>query len=190
MKFGALRDPEGAFLGYDGRPNAVKNSSRTRCAGSAPTTSTSTVSLASTPSVPIEETVGAIAEMIARGYVRHVGLSEAGAETIRRAHATHPICDLQIEYSLFSRSIERAILPTTRELGIGITAYGVLARGLLSGSWTGKPAGPRDIRANHPRFTGDNLARNLALVDALRSDREREGRDGRAARGRMGGLAR
>jgi aryl-alcohol dehydrogenase-like predicted oxidoreductase len=119
--------------------------------------------------VPIEDTVGAIAEMIAKGYVRHVGLSEAGAETIRRAQAVHPICDLQIEYSLFSRNIERAILPTTRELGISMTAYGVLARGLLSGSWSGNPAGPRDIRTNHPRFTGDNLAQNLALVDALRS---------------------
>jgi aryl-alcohol dehydrogenase-like predicted oxidoreductase len=168
VKFGALRDPDGAFLGYDGRPNAVKNfltySLRRLATDYVDIYRLSRVD----PSVPIEETVGAIGEMIARGYVRHVGLSEAGAETIRRAHATHPICDLQIEYSLFSRGIEQRILPTTRELGISITAYGVLARGLLSGSWTGKATGPRDIRANHPRFTGDNLTQNLALVDALR----------------------
>jgi aryl-alcohol dehydrogenase-like predicted oxidoreductase len=168
VKFGALRDPEGAFLGYDGRPNAVKNfltySLRRLGTDYIDIYRLSRVD----PNVPIEETVGAIADMIARGYVRHVGLSEAGAETVRRAHAAHPICDLQIEYSLFSRSIEQMILPTTRELGIGITAYGVLARGLLSGSWTGKQTGARDIRANHPRFTGDNLAQNLALVEALR----------------------
>jgi aryl-alcohol dehydrogenase-like predicted oxidoreductase len=169
VKFGALRDPEGAFLGYDGRPNAVKNfltySLRRLGTDYIDVYRLSRVD----PNVPIEETVGAIAEMIAKGYVRHVGLSEAGAETIRRAHAAHPISDLQIEYSLFSRGIEETILPTTRELGISITAYGVLARGLLSGSWTGKSAGPRDIRVNHPRFTGENLARNLALVDALRT---------------------
>src|SRR3569623_1235543 len=169
VKFGALRDPEGAFLGYDGRPNAVKNflTYSLRRLGTEYIDIYRLSRVA--PNVPIEESVGTIAEMIAMGYVRHVGLSEAGAETIRRAHATHPICDLQIEYSLFSRGIERAILPTTRELGISITAYGVLARGLLSGSWSGKPTGPRDIRANHPRFTGEDHARNLALVEALRS---------------------
>jgi len=169
VKFGALRDPDGAFLGYDGRPNAVKNflSYSLRRLG---TDYIDIYRLSRVdPKVPIEETVGAIAELIARGYVRYVGLSEAGAETVRRAHATHPISDLQIEYSLFSRSIESSILPTTRELGIGITAYGVLARGLLSGNWSGKQTGPRDIRANHPRFSGENLAHNLALVDALRS---------------------
>jgi aryl-alcohol dehydrogenase-like predicted oxidoreductase len=169
VKFGALRDPDGAFLGYDGRPNAVKNF----LAYSLRRLGTDYIDIYRLsrvdPNVPIEETVGAIAEMIAKGYVRHVGLSEAGAETIRRAHAAHPICDLQIEYSLFSRGIERVILPVTRELGISITAYGVLARGLLSGSWTGQQTGPRDIRANHPRFTGSNLAQNLALVEALRS---------------------
>lgn len=169
VKFGALRDPEGAFLGYDGRPNAVKNflSYSLRRLG---TDYIDIYRLSRVdPSVPIEETVGAIAELIAKGYVRYVGLSEAGAETVRRAHATHPVSDLQIEYSLFSRNIESSILPTTRELGIGITAYGVLARGLLSGNWSGKQTGARDIRANHPRFSGENLAHNLALVDALRS---------------------
>jgi aryl-alcohol dehydrogenase-like predicted oxidoreductase len=169
VKFGALRDPEGAFLGYDGRPNAVRNfltySLRRLGTDYIDIYRLSRVD----PNVPIEETVGAIADLITRGYVRHVGLSEAGVDTIRRAQATHPVCDLQIEYSLFSRGIEEAILPATRELGIDITAYGVLARGLLSGSWTGQQTGARDIRANHPRFTGENLARNLALVDALRS---------------------
>lgn len=169
VKFGALRDPEGAFLGYDGRPNAVKNflSYSLRRLG---TDYIDIYRLSRVdPSVPIEETVGAIAELIAKGFVRYVGLSEAGAETVRRAHATHPVSDLQIEYSLFSRNIESSILPTTRELGIGITAYGVLARGLLSGNWSGRQTGARDIRANHPRFSGENLAHNLALVDALRS---------------------
>jgi aryl-alcohol dehydrogenase-like predicted oxidoreductase len=168
VKFGALRDPDGAFLGYDGRPNAVKNflSYSLRRLG---TEYIDIYRLSRVdPNVPIEETVGAIAEMIAKGYVRYVGLSEAGANTIRRASATHSISDLQIEYSLFSRGIESAILPTTRELGIGTTAYGVLARGLLSGHWTGNQSGARDLRANHPRFSGENLAHNLSLVDALR----------------------
>lgn len=168
VKFGALRGPDGEWLGYDGRPAAVRNflSYSLRRLG---TDHIDIYRLSRVdPSVPIEETVGAIAELIAKGYVRHVGLSEAGAETIRRAHATHPICDLQIEYSLFSRGIERAILPATRALGIAITAYGILARGLLSGHWTGGQLGVRDIRASHPRFTGENLARNLELVNALR----------------------
>jgi aryl-alcohol dehydrogenase-like predicted oxidoreductase len=168
VKFGALRDPDGAFLGYDGRPSAVKNylsySLRRLGVDYIDIYRLSRVD----PNVPIEETVGAIGEMVAKGYVRYVGLSEAGANTIRRARATHPISDLQIEYSLFSRGIESAILPTSRELGIAITAYGVLARGLLSGHWTGSQSGARDVRANHPRFSGENLAHNLTLVDALR----------------------
>lgn len=168
VKFGALRDPDGAFLAYDGRPNAVKNfltySLRRLGTDFIDIYRLSRVD----PNVPIEDTVGAIAEMIAKGYVRHVGLSEAGADTVRRAHATHPICDMQIEYSLFSRAIESTILPTTRELGISITAYGVLARGLLSGHWTGSKPGARDSRANYPRFSAENVAHNLTLVDALR----------------------
>ena len=184
VKFGALRAPDGAWLGYDGRPAAVKNflSYSLRRLG---TDRIDIYRLSRVdPAVPIEETVGAIAEMIEKGYVRHVGLSEAGAETIRRAHATHPVADLQIEYSLFSRSIEQSILPTTRALGISVTAYGVLARGLLSGRWAGaRQTGPRDTRANHPRFTGENLARNLALVDSLReiaSERRRASRSSRS----------
>ena len=118
--------------------------------------------------MPIEETIGAIADMVRAGYVRHIGLSEAGAETIRRAHAVHPIVDLQIEYSLMSRGIEAAILPTTRQLGISVTAYGVLSRGLLSG----RPPAPEtkgDIRiVRMPRYKEGNLEKNLRLVEALR----------------------
>jgi len=118
------------------------------------------------PRVPIEETVGAMAELVAAGKVRHIGLSEAASETIRRAHAVHPICDVQIEYSLVSRSPEARVLPVLRDLGIGATAYGALSRGLLSGS---VPRGPGDIRAHFPRFSAENRARNQGLVDALRA---------------------
>ena len=121
------------------------------------------------PNVPIEDTVGAIADLVKAGYVRHIGLSEVGAETIRRAAAVHPICDLQIEYSLISRGIEDGILATCRELGIGITAYGVLARGLISGHWRTTATNPGDFRASSPRFQAGNVERNLALVDALRA---------------------
>jgi aryl-alcohol dehydrogenase-like predicted oxidoreductase len=121
------------------------------------------------PTVPIEDTIGAIADMVKAGYVRHVGLSEVGADTIRRASAVHPISDLQIEYSLISRGIEDEILPTCRELGISITAYGVLSRGLISGHWSKAREGERGLRSNAPRFQGANLDANLALVDKLRA---------------------
>jgi aryl-alcohol dehydrogenase-like predicted oxidoreductase len=120
------------------------------------------------PSVPIEDTIGAIAELIKQGHVRYIGLSEVGAATIRRAQAVHPIADLQIEYSLISRGIEKEILPTCRELGIGITAYGVLSRGLISGHWQ-KESAKGDFRSRAPRFQGANLDTNLALVEKLRS---------------------
>jgi aryl-alcohol dehydrogenase-like predicted oxidoreductase len=170
VKFGALRDSEGAWLGYDGRPAAVKNF----LAYSLRRLGTDHIDVYRLgrvdPAVPIEETVGAIAELIQKGYVRHVGLSEAGAATIRRAHATHPVVDLQIEYSLLTRGIESEILPTCRELGIAITAYGVLSRGLLSGRWKKDQATVQgDFRAHLPRFTGENLDHNLQLVEALRS---------------------
>jgi aryl-alcohol dehydrogenase-like predicted oxidoreductase len=120
------------------------------------------------PGVPIEETVGAMSEMVKAGLIRHIGLSEAGAGTVRRAQAVHPICDLQIEYSLVSRGIEHEILPVCRELGVGVTAYGVLSRGLISGHWTKDRALPaNDFRAHAPRFGAGNLERNLALVEAL-----------------------
>src|SRR5690606_24231298 len=121
------------------------------------------------PWVPIEETVGAIADMVKAGYVRHVGLSEVGADTIRRAAAVHPIVDLQIEYSLLSRGIEATILPACRELGIAITAYGVLSRGLIGGHWRKAASAPGDFRGMSPRFQGGNLDANLALAEALRA---------------------
>ena len=128
------------------------------------------------PDVPIEETVGAIAELVEKGYVRHIGLSEASAENIRRAAATAPISDLQIEYAIITRDIEREILPTTRELGIGITAYGVLSRGLISGHFSrDRQLAATDFRAWAPRFQGDNLRHNLDLVEALRKIAEQKG---------------
>ena len=168
VKFGSLRDPAGMFVGNDSRPAAVKNF----LAYTLRRLGTDYVDIYRParldPTVPIEDTIGAIADMIRAGYIRHVGLSEVGAETIRRAHAVHPIADLQIEYSLMSRGIEKAILPTTRELGIGITAYGVLSRGLLSGRLP--PAGNKgDLRiVRMPRFQQGNVEQNLRLVEALR----------------------
>jgi aryl-alcohol dehydrogenase-like predicted oxidoreductase len=126
------------------------------------------------PAVPIEETVGALAELVAAGYVRHIGLSEVGADTLRRAHAVHPVADLQIEYSLISRGIEDEILPVARELGVGITAYGVLSRGLLSGHWTTDRAA-QDFRAHLPRFQTGNVEANLDLVETLREVAEARG---------------
>jgi aryl-alcohol dehydrogenase-like predicted oxidoreductase len=169
VKFGALRDADGGWNGNDGRPAAVKNylAYTLRRLG---TDHVDVYRLTRVdPSVPIEDTIGAIAEMVQAGHVRHIGLSEAGADTIRRAHAVHPISDLQIEYSLLSRGIEAEILPTCRELGIGVTAYGVLSRGLLSGRWSAdQQIAPNDFRGFSPRFQGDNLEHNLSLVDALR----------------------
>jgi len=168
VKFGALRDVGGNWLGYDARPVAVKNflSYSLRRLGTDYIDIYRPSRLDST--VPIEDTVGAIADMVKAGYVRHIGLSEVGADTIRRAAAVHPISDLQIEYSLISRGIEEEILPACRELGIGITAYGVLSRGLISGHWSKAREGERGFRANAPRFQGANLDANLALVDAIR----------------------
>lgn len=169
VKFGALRDPAGGWSGYDARPAAVKNF----LAYSLQRLRTDYIDVYRPsrldPDVPIEDTVGAIADLVKAGYVRHIGLSEMGAETIRRAAAVHPIVDLQIEYSLLSRGIEDAILPTCRELGIGITAYGVLSRGLISGHWQADSAVPGDFRAMSPRFRAGNVERNLALVEALRT---------------------
>jgi aryl-alcohol dehydrogenase-like predicted oxidoreductase len=168
VKFGALRDPAGGWLGTDMRPKALKNflaySLQRLGVGHIDIYRPARLD----PQVPIEDTVGAIAEMVKAGYVRHIGLSEVGADTLRRAVAVHPICDLQIEYSLISRGIEARILPTARELGIGITAYGVLSRGLISGHWRKDDIGAGDFRAHSPRFQGANVDANLALVEALR----------------------
>jgi aryl-alcohol dehydrogenase-like predicted oxidoreductase len=172
VKFGLMRGPDGSIAGNDVRPPAVKNF----LAYTLRRLGTDYVDIYRPgrvfPDIPIEETVGAIGEMVEAGYVRHIGLSEVGAETLQRAHAVHPISDLQIEYSLLSRGIEEQILPTCRELGIGLTAYGVLSRGLLSGHWSKEreaSLAPHDFRASAPRFTGENLAHNLELVETLRA---------------------
>lgn len=169
VKFGALRDPGGAWIGADCRPSSVK----TFLAYSMRRLGTDYIDVYRParldPAVPIEETVGAIADMVKAGWVRHIGLSEVGAATIRRANAVHPIADVQLEYSLVSRGIEDSILPTCRELGVGVTAYGVLSRGLISGHWAkDRPLAPGDFRRYVPRFGGENLRHNLALVEALR----------------------
>ena len=165
VKFGGQRDPAGAFIGHDASSAAVKNS----LAYTLTRLGTDYVDLYQParldPRVPIEETVGAIAEMVKAGYVRYIGLSEMGADTIRRAHAVHPVAALQIEYSLMSRGIEAEILPAVRALGIGVTAYGILSRGLLS-SGTARLA-PGDRRTRFPRFSGENHARNLELLGSL-----------------------
>jgi aryl-alcohol dehydrogenase-like predicted oxidoreductase len=170
VKFGVMRSPNGGFVGIDCRPAAVKNS----LSYTLKRLGTDYIDLYQParldPAVPIEQTIGAMAEMVAAGYLRHIGLSEASPETMRRAAAVHPISWLQIEYSLLSRGIEAEILPTARELGIAITAYGVLSRGLLSGHWSKQRSeSARDFRAHLPRFTGANLESNLALVEALRA---------------------
>ena len=170
VKFGALRDPDGGWGGFDGRPAAVKSflAYTLRRLGTDHVDVYRPARL--DPEVPIEETVGAIGELVAAGHVRHVGLSEVGADTLRRAAAVHPISDLQIEYSLLSRGIEADILPTCRALGIGVTAYGVLSRGLLSGHWSADRAlSAGDFRLRSPRFAGANVERNLALTEALRA---------------------
>jgi aryl-alcohol dehydrogenase-like predicted oxidoreductase len=165
VKFGALRGPDGSWIGMDTRPVAVRNFA----AYSLRRLGVDHIDVYRPgrldPHVPIEETIGAIADLVKAGYVRAIGLSEVGPETIRRAHAVHPIADLQIEYSLISRAPEARIFPLLSELGIGVTAYGVLSRGLLSG-WT--PKSRRDFRAHLPRFTGENLQQNERLVEALR----------------------
>jgi aryl-alcohol dehydrogenase-like predicted oxidoreductase len=169
VKYGALRGPDRSWLGLDTRPAATK----TFLAYTLQRLGTDHIDIYRPgrldPSVPIEETVGAIADLIKGGYVRHVGLFEVGAETLRRANAVHPVADLQIEYSLLSRGIEDEILPACRQLGIGITAYGVLSRGLISGHWSkDQAAAPGDFRGHAPRFSAENIDRNLALVEALR----------------------
>ena len=165
VKFGALRSPDGSWIGMDTRPVAVKNF----LGYSLKRLGVDYIDIYRPgrldPNVPIEDTVGAIGELVTAGYVRAIGLSEVGQETIRRAHAVHRISDLQIEYSLISRTPETRIFPLLSELGIGVTAYGVLSRGLLSGS---KPKSVRDFRAHLPRFTGENLQRNERLVETLR----------------------
>jgi pyridoxine 4-dehydrogenase len=169
VKFGALRDPANGWAGYDVRPATARNFLAYSLARLGVDHIDIYRPARLDPAVPIEETVGAIAECVRVGWVRYVGLSEVGAATLCRAQAVHPICDLQIEYSLVSRGIEREILPTCRELGIGITAYGVLSRGLIGGTWSVQRQSQSDFRGRAPGFQGQNLQKNLALVERLRA---------------------
>jgi aryl-alcohol dehydrogenase-like predicted oxidoreductase len=176
VKFGGMRGPNGAFIGLDARPVAVKNF----LAYTLKRLGTDYVDVYQParvdPTVPIEDTVGAIAEMVKAGYVRHIGLSEASSETIRRAHAVHPIVALQIEYSLISRSIEASILPTLRELGISMTAYGVFSRGLLTGHVPSRDSSSQgDIRGHFPRFQAQNLERNQQMISRLQELARKKG---------------
>ncbi len=168
VKFGALRGPDGVSVGHDARPAAVKNF----VAYSLRRLGTDYIDLYQParvdPAVPIEETVGAIADLVRQGYVRHIGLSEASVATVRRAQAVHPIVALQIEYSLVCRGIETEILPAMRTLGLGTTAYAVLCRGLLSGDVSRRPTDPRDSRLRQPRFDAENLKQNLVIVERFR----------------------
>jgi aryl-alcohol dehydrogenase-like predicted oxidoreductase len=166
VKFGAMRAPDGSFTGYDVRPEAVKNflSYSLRRLG------TDYIDLYQPSRVdsrtPIEETYGTLASLVQAGYVRHIGISEASAASIRRASQVTRIAALQIEYSLVSRGPEATIFPAARELGLGVTAYGVLSRGLLTAS---PLTSPRDFRAHMPRFRGENYEKNQALQGALAS---------------------
>ena len=176
VKFGVLRDARGGWNGVDTRPAAIKNF----LAYTLRRLGTDYVDIYRParldPAIPVEETMGVLAELVQQGLIRHIGLSEVGADTLRRANAVHPVSDLQIEYSLLSRGIEQDILPAARELGVGITAYGVLSRGLVSGHWP--PVGTenqRDFRSHLPRFSGENLRRNLELVERLRDIADRKG---------------
>lgn len=175
VKFGALRDPAGGWIGLDNSPAHIKN----YLAQSLQRLGTDYIDIYRParldPQVPIEETMGALSDLVRAGYIRHIGLSEVSAGTVRRAHAVHPICDLQIEYSLISRGIEQKILPALRELGVGLTAYGVLSRGLISGHWTKARAGERDFRSTIPRFQGENLEKNLALAGKLEAIAQAKG---------------
>jgi aryl-alcohol dehydrogenase-like predicted oxidoreductase len=172
VKFGALRGPDGAFIGIDARPSAMKNS----LAYSLRRLGTDHIDLYMTgqdPAVPVEDTIGAMGELVQQGYIRHVGITNVDADTLRRAHATYPITALQCEYGLISRDMEEELLPLCRELGIGVTAYGVLSRGLLTGSTGDAEA---DLRSTlYPRFQGDNLSKNKSLVTALAKAAESEG---------------
>lgn len=173
VKFGMMRGPNGQMLGIDARPAAVKNFATYSLKRLGVDVIDVYRPARLDPSVPIEDTVGAIAELIQAGYVKYVGLSEVGVETIRRAHAVHPVADVQLEYSLATRSPEDKIFPVLRELGIGATLFGVLGRGLLSGS---TPTSPKDVRAHLPRFSGEAGKENAVLVEKLHALATKVGR--------------
>ena len=168
VKCNTLFSPAGAFLGLDGRPSAVKNF----CGYSLQRLGVEVIDLyqpsRKDPAVPYEETIGAIADLIAEGKVRYLGVSEVGADDLRRAHAVHPVTALEIEYSLAARFIEAEILPTARELGVGIVAYRVLADGLLTGTLSPEPTG-NEGHLTPPRLRPPHRAANVAVVETLRA---------------------
>jgi aryl-alcohol dehydrogenase-like predicted oxidoreductase len=174
VKTGVLRDANGGFAGLDGRPQAIKNFA----AYSLQRLGVDVIDLYQParvdPAVPLEDTIGAIADLIKEGKVRYLGVSEMNAEQLKRAHAVHPVAALQIEYSLATRVIEKEILPTARALGVGIVAYAPLSRGLLSGGLNGQFA-PTDFRAHSPRFTGDNFTQNQTRVQVLNDIAKQKG---------------
>jgi aryl-alcohol dehydrogenase-like predicted oxidoreductase len=168
-KFGNVRGQGGEFLGIRGDPEYVRQG----CDASLRRLGTDHIDLyyqhRVDTQVPIEETVGAMAELVAAGKVLHVGLSEAAPETLRRAHAVHPVTALQTEYSLWSREPEEELIPTCRELGIGFVPYSPLGRGFLTGQIrTPDDLAPDDFRRSNPRFQGENFARNMELVETVR----------------------
>jgi len=176
VKYGGLRDPAGAFIGFDASPRSTKNFLHYTLQRLRVDHIDIYRPARLDPDVPIEETIGAIVEMVQAGYVRHIGLSEVGSETIRRAAAVHPIVDLQIEYALVSRGPEDSIFPTLRELGIGVTAYGVLSRGLISGHWQASSSARQgDFRAHSPRFQAGNVEANLQIADRLKAIADAKG---------------
>lgn len=172
VKFGAQRGPDGSWIGFDARPAAVK----TALAYTLKRLGVDYIDVYRParldPAVPIEDTVGAVQDLIRAGYVRHLGLSEVGVDTLRRALAVHPVVDLQIEYSLASRGPEAQIFPALREMGVSATLYGVFSRGLLTGS---KPAGKGDFRGHLPRFAEENRVANDAAVTTLQTFAEARG---------------
>jgi len=175
-KFGNVRNPDGTFKGVNGRPDYV----RACCDASLARLRVDVIDLyyqhRVDPDTPIEDTVGAMADLKREGKIRHLGLSEAAAATIRRAHAVHPITALQTEYSLWTRDVERELLPTVRELRIGFVAYSPLGRGFLTGAIADiGTLDADDYRRHSPRFEGDNFTKNLALVDAIRAIADAKG---------------
>lgn len=166
LKFGALVAPNGMHYGIDVRPKSVKN----YCAYSLQRLRLDYIDLYQPgridPDIPVEETIGAISELVHAGYVKHIGITQVNAETLQRAHTAYPISLVEQEYSLFNRNIEKELLPTARKLGIGIVAFGVLSQGLLSGSWTKDR--PKEKLNYSPRFADENFDKNLLLVEALR----------------------
>ena len=174
VKFGGLRTPSGGFTGVDTTPNAVKNFAAYTLTRLNVEAIDIYIPGRINPAIPVEDTVGAISELIKEGKVKYLGLSEANAAVLRKAHSVHPVSVVEVEYSLATRVIEKELLPVCRELGVGITAYGVLSRGLLTGGMTGKFE-PTDFRGHSPRFTGENFEKNKKRIEVLKELADKKG---------------